>query len=132
MDLLRRALVWQAAAWVLAGVGLLVAPRWIVETLLDQPVLGEEAWLRVAGIMAIALAAQMVLVTRRIEDLWWWSWTFAILDLGVAVVFALNAGFGLPDEAPSWPWWGLAALSAGFAALDLAGIAKTGTERSPL
>jgi hypothetical protein len=132
VDLLRRALVWQAAVWGLAGAGLVIAPRWIVETLFDQPPLGEEAWLRVAGIMAIALAAQMVLVTRRIEDLWWWSWTFALLDLGVAVVFALNAAFGLPEGAPWWPWWGLAALGAAFAALDLAGIAKTGTERSPI
>jgi hypothetical protein len=132
VDLLRRALVWQAVAWALAGVGLLVAPRWIVETLFDQPPIGEEAWLRVAGLMAVALAAQIVLVTRRIEDLWWWSWTFALLDLGVAAIAALNALVGLPDGAPSWPWWGLAALSAGFGALDIAGIAKTGTERSPL
>jgi hypothetical protein len=132
VDLLRRALVWQAVAWGLAGVGLLVAPRWIVEGIFDQPSVGEEAWLRVAGIMAVALAAQIVLVARRIEDLWWWSWTFALLDLGVAAVFALNALFGLPEGVPSWPWWGLAALSGGFAALDLAGIAKAGTERSPL
>jgi hypothetical protein len=132
VDPLRRVLGWQAAAWGLAGAWLLVAPRWVVETALDQPPVGEEAWLRVAGVMAIALSAQMVLVSRRIEDLWWWSWTFVLLDLGVAVVFALNALLGLPEGVPAWPWWALAAVNAAFAALDLAAIAKAGTERSPV
>jgi hypothetical protein len=132
VDLLRRILGWQAAVWGLAGLWLLVAPRWVVETVLDQPPVEEEAWLRLAGVMAVALAAQMVLVARRAEDLWWWSWTFALLDVGVAVVFALNALLGLSEGVPAWPWWGLAALSAGFAVLDLTGLAKAGTERSPV
>jgi hypothetical protein len=132
VNLLRGTLNWQAAAWALAGLAVLVAPGWVIETALDQPALGEEAWLRVAGVMAVALAAQMVLVARRIEELWWWSWTFALLEVGVAVVVALNAVFGLSEGAAAWPWWALAALSAGFALLDLAAIAKTGTERSPV
>jgi hypothetical protein len=129
--LLRRVLRWQALLWFASGSVLLVAPRWLVETLLDQPPLGEEAWLRAAGVMAIALAAQMVLVGRRVEDLWWWAWTFVLLEGATAAVFALNALAGLPETAAVWPWWLLAAVNAGIGALEVAALARAGTERSP-
>jgi hypothetical protein len=132
VNLLRATLRWQAVLWAVTGLVLVAAPRWAIEGVLAQPPLGEEAWARLAGAAAIALAAQMVLVGRRIEDLWWWSWSFALLEVGVALICSLNALAGLADDAAAWPWWALAAVSAGFAALDLAGIAETGTERSPL
>jgi hypothetical protein len=132
VDLLRATLRWQAVLWALTGLVLVAAPRWAIEGVLAQPPLGEEAWARLAGAAAVVLAAQMVLVGRRLEDLWWWSWSFALLEVTVALIFALNALVGLSDQAAAWPWWVLAGVSLAFAGLDLAGIAKTGTERSPL
>ena len=82
MKLLRRALVWQAALWAAFGLVLVIAPGWVIESVFDQPPLGEEAWLRVSGVMAITLAGLMVLVSHRVEELWWWSWAFVILDVG--------------------------------------------------
>lgn len=130
MTLLRRVLRWQAVLWAGFGLFLAVAPGWLVEVLLDQPSLGEDAWLRVAGVMAVALGAQMVLVGHRVDDLWWWSWTFMFLEVATGLVFLLNALIGLPDGAAAWPWWGVGSLNLGFAALELAALAKAGTESS--
>ena len=131
MKLLRRVLVWQAALWASFGLVLLIAPGWVIETVFDQPPLGEEAWLRVAGVMAIALGGMMVLVSHRAEDLWWWSWTFVLLEVGASVVLVLNALVGVPEGAASWPWWLLAGVNAGFALIELAALARIGTERPP-
>jgi cell division protein FtsW (lipid II flippase) len=131
VKLLRRVLVWQAALWAGFGLVLLVAPGWVIETVFDQPPLGEEAWLRVSGVMAIALAGMMVLVSHRVEDLWWWSWAFVILEVASALVLVLNALVGVPEGAASWPWWLLAGVNAGFALIELAALARIGTERPP-
>jgi hypothetical protein len=117
--------------WAAFGLVLAVAPGWLVEVLLDQPPVGEDAWLRAAGVMAVALAAQMVLVGHRIEELWWWSWTFVFLELGTALVFILNVTLGLREDAPAWGWWALATVTVSFAAWEVAALAKAGTERSP-
>jgi cell division protein FtsW (lipid II flippase) len=131
VKLLRRVLVWQAALWAGFGLVLVIAPGWVVETVFDQPPLGEEAWLRVSGVMAIALAGMMVLVSHRVEDLWWWSWTFVILEVASSVVLVLNALVGVPEGAASWPWWLLAGVNAGFAVIELAALARIGGERPP-
>ena len=131
MKLLRRVLVWQAALWAGFGLVLVIAPGWVVETVFDQPPLGEEAWLRVSGVMAIALAGMMVLVSHRVEDLWWWSWTFVILEVASSVVLVLNALVGVSEGAASWPWWLLAGVNAGFAVIELAALARIGGERPP-
>lgn len=132
MKLLRSVLIWQAALWAAFGVTLVIAPGWVIESVFDQPALGEEAWLRVSGVMAIALAGLMVLVAHRVEELWWWSWTFVLLTLGSMVVLVLNALVGVPEGAASWPWWALAGVNAGFALVELAALAKIGTERPPV
>jgi hypothetical protein len=129
--LLRRTLRWQAALWAISGAALLIAPGWLIESLLDQPPLGEDAWLRVAGAMAIALAAQMVLVGNRLEELWWWSWTFAILEVGSALVLLGTGLTGLPEGAAAWPWWALGSLNAALGLIQVAALAKAGTERTP-
>jgi hypothetical protein len=129
---LRTVLRWQAVLWGVSGAALALAPGWVVERLLGQPELGEDAWLRVAGVMAIALAAQMVLVQRRVDDLWWWSWSFVLLEAGTALVFVLNAILGLPDGVAVWPWWALGLLNVAVGALLLAALARAGTERPPV
>lgn len=132
VNLLRRILFWQSALWATFGLALVFVPGWLVESLFDQPALGEDAWLRAAGVLAIAMAGQMVLVAHRVEDLWWWSWTFVFLEVATAVVFVLNALAGVPDGSSGWPWWLLGAMNAMLAALELAALAKAGTERSAI
>ena len=128
MKLLGATLIWQAVLWAIAGVALVIAPGWVTEVLFDQPPV-EDTWLRAFGVASVCLAAQMVLVRRKLEELWWWSWTFVLLELGTAVVFAATALVGTPSGAPTWPWWLLAVLNATFGGLLIAGLAKTGTER---
>ena len=132
VNLLRRVLIWQALVWAASGIVFVVAPGWLIEVLFDQPPIGEDAWYRAAGLMAIALAAQMVLVARRIETIWWWSWSFTSLDAAIAVVFLLNVLLGVPNGAPLWPWLLLGIVNAGCAVLMVAGLAKAGTEHSPV
>jgi hypothetical protein len=131
VSLLRTTLRWQAALWAVAGASLLVAPGWVLETLLDQAPFAEVAWIRVLGVLAIAMAAQMVLVGHRIEELWWWSWTFTLLEVGTAAVFLAAAVTGPYEGSAAWPWWALGGLNAAFAGLDLVALARAGTERSP-
>jgi hypothetical protein len=119
-----------AVLWALSGLILLVAPGWVVRSM-SQGALGEDAWLRVAGVMSIALAAQMVLVARRIEELWWWSWTFVLLEIATALVLVTSGLLGLPEGAASWPWWVVGVVHAGLAGSGIAALARAGTERSP-
>jgi hypothetical protein len=120
-----------AVLWALSGLILLVAPGWVAESAMSQGALGEDAWLRVAGVMSIALAAQMVLVTRRIEELWWWSWTFVLLEMATALVLVVSGLVGLPEGAASWPWWAVGVVHAGLAGSGVTALARAGTERSP-
>jgi hypothetical protein len=132
VKLLRATLRWQAALWAAAGLALTIAPGWVVETVLDQLPLGEDAWLRAAGVMAVALAAQMVLVGHRIEELWWWAWTFVFLELATAIVLLANAVVGTPAGAAGWPWWALGGANAALGVVQVAALARSGTERSPV
>jgi hypothetical protein len=79
--------------------------------------------------MGVVLALLMVLVAQKVDELWWWSWAFAVLEVGTATVFALNAAFGLPDGAAAWPFWTLAVLNGAFGAGLLAGMGLGGQER---
>lgn len=118
--------------WALTGLAFVAVPGTVVEGVLDQPDVGDTAWLRVLGVASIVLAAQMVLVARKLEELWWWSWSFAILELGVAMVLLVHAAVSMPESASTWPWWVGGAVSAGFAAIGVVALAKAGTERSPV
>jgi ABC-type Fe3+-siderophore transport system permease subunit len=110
MNALKRALYLEAAVWALAGLALSIAPRFVIETMFDQP-RTDPAWLRVVGIQSFGLALVMVLVAHRIEDLWWWSWAFALMTVGVAAVAVLNAAFGLAPGQPSLFWWLFSAVA---------------------
>ena len=131
MKLLRVALRWQAVIWAATGAALVLAPGWVVESAMSQPPLGQDAWLRFTGVAAVALAAQMVLVGNRIEEHWWWSWTFALLEIASATVLVTAGVIGRPPDAATWTWWAVGGVHALVAAVEVAALARAGTERSP-
>jgi hypothetical protein len=129
MALLRRVLYIDALLSALSAAVIIPAPGWLLR-LLDQPV-SDEAWLRLLGIALLSLAALMVLVGHRVEELWWWCWAFVILEAGAAAVATFHVVLGLPGGAEAWPWWLMAGISWAFAGGFLWGIARAGTEASP-
>ena len=132
MDLLRRVLILQEGVWTLCCLAIAAAPRFVMVTMFDLPPLPDQGYVRVAGLFSFSLALLMVLVARRLDDLWWFAWAFVIAAAGSAVIAALNALFGLPEGASPLLWWLFAGVSAAFTIGLLAGLAKTGTERQPL
>lgn len=132
MDLLRRVLILQAIVWAVCGAAIALAPRFVLETLFDLPAQPDHGYVRIAGVFSLSLAMLMVLVARRLEELWWFVWAFVFASAGSALVAALNALFGLPDGASALLWWLFAAASAAFTVGLLAGLARTGTERPPV
>ncbi|HEY6567187.1 MAG TPA: hypothetical protein VI341_06690 [Actinomycetota bacterium] len=129
MTLLRRLLKINAALWVLWSLMVLVAPAWVIEDLLGQPPSPGYGWVRASAVMGLVLALLMVLVSQKLDELWWWSWAFAILEIGTATVFTLTALFGLPDGATAWPWLALAVINGGVGAGLLAGMGMAGQEK---
>jgi ABC-type Fe3+-siderophore transport system permease subunit len=121
MNALRRALYVEAAVWALAGLALAIAPTFVLTTIFDQPKT-DPAWLRIVGIQAFVLAMFMVLVAHRAEDLWWWSWGFALATVGVTAVVVFNASFGLRPGQPALFWWLLSAVATASALGLLAGL----------
>ena len=129
MAFLQRVLKIQAALWAVFGAVLLLAPRWLLHDAFGQPPMREHAWIRAMGVMGIVLAMLMVLVAQRVTDVWWWAWSFAVLEAGTATVFVLNAAFGIPSGAAAWPWWTLGGVNVVVGALVLLGIAVAGREK---
>ena len=119
MNILRRVLYLEAGVWAVAGAALALVPRFVLVTLFDQPPQGEFAWLRLDGIQTVGLAMLMVLVAHRIEQLWWWSWAFALVTAATAALVVLNAAFGLAPGQSGVLWWvfGVVALAFSFALL---------------
>jgi hypothetical protein len=129
VTLLRRLLKVQAGLWAAWGLLSLAVPGWLVGTMMGQPSLNDAVWIRTLGVMSIVLALIMVLVAQRIEDLWWWSWAFAVLEIGTATVFILEALVGVPAGAAAWPWWVLGIVNASFGAGLLVGMGMAGQEK---
>jgi hypothetical protein len=128
---LRRALYVQAAVWAVTGAGLAIVPRFVTVTLFDQPELSEFAWVRLFGIEAFGLAMLMVLVGHRIEELWWWAWSFALVTVGTAATVVLNAAFGLEPGQSGVLWWTFSAVAVAFSLWMLAGLYVT-SQQNPL
>ena len=127
MDLLRRTLRVGALVLVLLSALLVVVPGAIVESVMGQPPV-DDVWIRLFGTAGIVLAMFHVLILRKLDDLWWWCWAFVLFDGLSAVIALFHAAFGVPDGAPTWPWWLYGAVSAVFAALYLGGIARAGQQ----
>lgn len=129
MALLRRVLYWMAAVWAGAGLAVAVVPRWILVTLFDQVPAPDYAYVRTTGLMSIGLAAMMVLVAQRLEELWWFSWAFALTGAALTTLTAVHALFGLPDGSGALLWWIFAFANGAFTVGLLAGMARAGTEK---
>ena len=129
MSLLRRALSLGGALLAALSLTMLTAPGWLVERLLDQSEAPGDVWLRLFGAAVLSLALVHVLIVRKLDDLWWWSWAIVVFDLLVAVITVLHALVGLPSGSAAWPWWLAGGVSALSAALVLAGLARAGQER---
>lgn len=132
MQLLRRVLLLQALVWAVCGAAIAIAPRFVLVTLFDLPEAPDLGYVRVAGVLSFSLALLMVLISRRLEELWWFAWAFVIAAAGTAIVAALNALFGLPEGASPLLWWLFAGASTAFTIGLLMGLARVGTERSPV
>jgi hypothetical protein len=128
MSLLRRTLSVGAALLLVFSIPLVLIPGPLVEGLLGQ-VPTDEVWLRLFGTAGIALALFHVLVLRKLDDLWWWTWAFVLFDALSAVIVLLHAALGLPPGSAAWPWWVYGVGSAAFAVLYVVGLAKAGQER---
>lgn len=129
MSLLARTLKVQAGLWFLGALGFGLVPQWLLEDLADQPPLPEYAWVRAGAVMGLVLALLMVLISRRLDDVWWWAWAFVVLSVGLATVLILNGVFALPRGAAAWPWWTLGGVHLGLAAALMVGLARTGQEK---
>jgi hypothetical protein len=73
----------------------------------------------------------MVLVAQRIEDIWWFSWTFVVLEAGTIAVSLANALGARPSGSGALLWWLVTVVGVAFVALLMTGLARTGTETPP-
>ena len=128
MSLLRRTLSVGAVLSLGLSIPLVLVPGTVVETVMGQTPT-DEVWLRLFGTAGIALALFHVLVLRKLDDLWWWTWAFVLFDGLSAVIALLHAAVALPPGSAAWPWWLYGVGSAVFAALYVVGLAKAGQER---
>ena len=129
MRLLKRILYLQALVWAGAGVLFTFVPGLLLHDVFGQPEYVDYALVRINGIEGFVLALLMVMVAHRIETLWWWSWAFAFLAAGMAVVSVLNALFSVPEGAAIWPWWLFAGVDGAFALALAWGLARAGQEK---
>ena len=132
MRLLQRVLLLMALVWAVCGAAIAVAPSYMLVTLFDLPEPPDFGYVRVAGVLSICLALLMVMISRRLAELWWFTWAFVLAAAGSAMVALLTALFGLPEGASPMLWWIFAGASTAFTVGLLAGLAQTGTERPPI
>jgi len=117
---------------VLSGLAIVIAPHFWLVTVFDQVAYADFAYVRFAGVEAIALALLMVTVANHLEENWWWSWAFVIATGALAIVAIVHVAVGLPRGSSSGLWWLVLAVNAVLVLGLLYGLAKTGTERSPV
>ena len=129
MTFLRRVLTAQATLWAAFGFVVGVAPGWLLETVADQPTLTDDAWIRALGVIAVVLALLMVLVSQRLEDVWWWSWAFLITTAAVTTVTGLHLLFGERTGNSNWLWAIFAGVNGLFTVGMLFGLGRAAQEK---
>jgi hypothetical protein len=126
MAILRRALLVFASVWAVCGAAVVAVPRWLLVTWFDQVPYPDYTYVRVCGIAALGSAALALMISRRLDQVWWWSWAFVLQTGATALVTGLHALFGSADGA--WFWWLFAASNAALTAWIVLGIARAGVE----
>ena len=117
---------------MLSGLAIAIMPHFWLLTVFDQVGYPDFAYVRFAGVEAIALAMLMVMVANHLEDNWWWSWAFVVATGAMAIIGIVNVAVGLPHGSSSGLWWLVFGVNAVLVLGLLYGLAKTGTERSPV
>ena len=131
MAVLRRTLYIDSAVTAIFGLALAVVPKFCIVTVANQHPYPDYAGARVLGVGAFATAMLMAMVANHVEDNWWWSWAFVVQAGGIAAVSFARA-ISAPGDSTSVAWWILFAVTALLTLQLLWGLAKTGTERSPV
>jgi len=126
MAILRRALLAFATVWAVCGLAIAVAPRWLLVTWFDQAPSPDYTYVRVCGVAAVGSAMLALMISRRLDDVWWWSWAFVLETGATTLVTGSHALFS--DAGGTWFWWAFAAINAALTAALLVGIARGGTE----
>jgi hypothetical protein len=129
VKLLRNALYLTAAAWAGSGIAFALFPATILVRWFDQPAYPDDAAVRATGILCAGMALLMVLVAQKHEEVWWWSWAFAITAAALGTLSAVNAIWGLPPHAGALIWWLFAGGNFAFAALILLGMESASHEK---
>jgi hypothetical protein len=131
VSLLRRILYLDALLNAALGVALIAAPRLLLVDLFDQPLYPDYAFVRVFGTAAITLAMLEVLIAQRLQDHYFWCWTFVLFEGARAAVLTLHVLFGLPEGASPFMWWLGAGVRWAIAFGLLLGIGRAGGEAEP-
>jgi hypothetical protein len=131
VSLLRRVLYLDALLNAALGVALTALPRFVLVDLFGQPVYPDYAFVRVFGAAALALALLEVLIGQRVEELYFWCWTFVMFEAVRAAILTLHVLFGLPEGAGTFMWWLGAAVRWVVAFGLLLGIGRAAGEAPP-
>jgi len=126
MAILRRALLAFAAVWAASGLAIALVPRWLLVDWFDQPPYPDYAYVRVCGVAAAGSAALALMISRRLDDVWWWSWAF-VLEAGLTTL--ITASHALLSTTGTWFWWLFAVTNALITAGLVLGIARAGVEK---
>ena len=131
MALLRRVLYLDALLNAALGVALIALPRFLLVDVFGQPVYPDYAFVRVFGAAALTLAMFEVLVGQRVEELYFWSWTFVIFEGARAAILTLHVLLGLPEGAGAFMWWLGASVRWAAAFGLILGIGRAASEAPP-
>jgi hypothetical protein len=128
MAILRRALLAFAGVWALCGLAIAVLPRWLLVTWFDQTTYPDYTYVRICGIAALGSAALALMISRRLGEVWWWSWAFVLEAAATAGITAFHALATVPEGSATWFWWLFAATNGALTAGLVLGIARAGVE----
>jgi hypothetical protein len=131
VSLLRRVLYLDALLNFALGVALIALPRFVLVDVFGQPLYPDYAFVRVFGAAALALAMLEVLVGQRVEELYFWGWTFVIFEGLRAAILTLHVLFGLPEAAGALMWWLGAGVRWAVAFGLVLGIGRAAAEARP-
>ena len=127
MKQLRGVLYTTAAIWGLKGLGLALFPKTLLVGFAGLPRYPEYVWVRSTGVIAIGFALVMVLVAQSVEENWWWTWAFILVQANLAILFLLKALFVANGHAPVW--WVATAFATAVTGLLLWGIGRAYHQR---